>query len=220
MIKLFHGSDKEIVKPIYGYGRSDCDYGSGFYLSDDESTAMMWAGQNEQGGYINEYEIEVADLNVLWLNHNNDEDILKWMALLCFNRIDQETRLRNKNEIDYLIANYMPDLKNIDFIVGYRADDSYFDYTRSFLSNELPIELLKKAMMLGKLGLQHVLISKKAFESITFVKSSRVEHNNYYEQLEKAANSEYEELLKERKIGHTYLRDIIRENIRHQSDKK
>ncbi|MBE6134219.1 MAG: DUF3990 domain-containing protein [Erysipelotrichaceae bacterium] len=35
MIILFHGSDKEIVKPIYGYGRSNCDYGFGFYLSDN-----------------------------------------------------------------------------------------------------------------------------------------------------------------------------------------
>ena len=214
-MRLFHGSDKEITKPIYGYGRVDCDYGSGFYMCADKNAAKMWASDNDNGGYINEYSINIKSLNVLFLNNLTNEDILKWIALLCFNRIDEQTRNNNKDEIDFLVKNYLPSLEDYDLVIGYRADDSYYQYTRAFLSNELPIELLKEAMELGKLGLQYVLISKKAFDSITFINSEKVNKSNEYKLLEEKANQEYDEIIRKRKINDTYLRDIIREVSKH-----
>lgn len=210
-MRLYHGSDKEIVKPIYGYGRSDCDYGSGFYLCKEEQVAKIWACQYKDGGYVNSYDIDMSLLNVLYLNHLTNEDVLRWIALLCYNRIDEQTRITSREEIEFLISHYLPNLDDIDMIVGYRADDSYYQYTRAFLSNDLPIELLKEAMELGNLGLQHVIISKKAFDIITFVNSYRVSGDNEYKTLEENANKEYEKLLQKRNINQTYLRDIIRE---------
>ena len=96
-------------------------------------------------------------------------------------------------------------------IVGYRADDSYYQYTRAFLSNDLPIELLKEAMKLGNLGLQYVIISRKSFDLISFVNSYKVNGDNEYKELEETANKEYERILRKRNINQTYLRDIVRE---------
>jgi len=211
-MKLYHGSNKEVVNPIYGYGRADCDYGSGFYMSDDYNAASMWASNNPAGGYINTYELDLKSLNVLYLNHNTDEDVLKWVAILCKHRIDENTRLEASEEINLLINRYCPKLDDIDVIVGYRADDSYYIYTREFLLNNLPLELLKRAMELGNLGLQYVLISKKAFNRIKFIDSKIISHNDEYAKLEEKANNEYEMLVLNKNIKQKYVRDILREN--------
>lgn len=211
-MKLYHGSNKEVVKPIYGYGRADCDYGSGFYMSDDYNAASMWASNNPAGGYINTYDLDLKSLNVLYLNHNTDEDVLKWVAILCKHRIDENTRLEASEEINLLINRYCPKLDDIDVIVGYRADDSYYIYTREFLLNNLPLELLKRAMELGNLGLQYVLISKKAFNRIKFIDSKIISHNDEYAKLEEKANNEYEMLVLNKNIKQKYVRDILREN--------
>ena len=212
IMKLYHGSDKIIEKPTYGAGRSDCDYGSGFYLCKDFDVASLWASQNKDGGYVNEYNVELSKLKILYLNHNTKEDILQWITLLTFFRIDEETRLSALEEIKLLQSRYMIDLSKFDLIVGYRADDSYFDYTRFFLTNQLPLELLKEAMELGKLGLQYALISKKAFKHIKYISSTRVQHNNAYDEITKTANAEFEDIMRKKKVDQTYLRDILREN--------
>lgn len=211
-MKLFHGSDKEINEPLYGIGRKDCDYGSGFYLCDEFDSASLWAGQYQNGGYVNEYQLDLSSLRVKWLNHHSNDDILHWAALLCSNRIDQNTLRERREEIAFLIRHYSISLDDCDVIVGYRADDSYYNYTKAFLEDDLPLELLKLAMESGKLGLQYVLHSKQAFDAIVFEKSSRVSHNDRYSLLETKANREFNELMKSRTPNMTYLRDIIREH--------
>ena len=210
MIELFHGSQIEVPKPVFGLGRNDCDYGSGFYLCEDFEMASMWASQYKEGGYVNHYRIDLSSLRVLWLNHDTQEDILAWVALLCANRIDSETRESAMPEVDYLTQNHLPNLENVDVIVGYRADDSYYQYTRAFLTNQLPIELLKEAMEAGKLGLQYALHSQRSFRSLEFLSSTKVPYGSQYRRLEEQASLEYEKLFRKRTPFQTYLRDIIR----------
>ena len=59
---------------------------------------------------------------------------------------------------DYIIEHYAIDLGDYDIVVGYRADDSYFQYG-AFVSNTLPLRSLNLALKLGKLGEQTVIIS-------------------------------------------------------------
>lgn len=211
MKKLYHGSDKEVRKPIYGFGRKDCDYGSAFYLCDTFDAAEIWASQYHNGGVINEYKLNLEELNILNLGHSSKEDILKWVAILCANRVDINTLKTSREDIELFINHFLPDISKVDLIIGYRADDSYYDYTEAFLNNDFPLELLSLAMKLGKLGLQYALIGKKAFEKIIFVNSTEIPASNKYKLLEEQANKEFEDLYKRRKIDQTYLRDILRE---------
>ncbi len=80
----------------------------------------------------------------------------------------------------YLIDNFLPDYENYDLIVGYRADDSYFAYARMFVSNQISLAQLQRAMKLGKLGEQYVLKSQKAFDSITFLDCERADSRFYW----------------------------------------
>lgn len=46
MIKVFHGSDHIIKIPRYMGGKTDNDYGNGFYITEYEERARSWATLN------------------------------------------------------------------------------------------------------------------------------------------------------------------------------
>ena len=64
---------------------------------------------------------------------------------------------------DWLKEHFLLDLTPYDAVVEYRADDSYFSFTRAFLNNEISLTQLAYAMRLGKLGEQFVLKNPAAF---------------------------------------------------------
>ena len=213
MITLFHGSDKNIEKPLYGFGRSDCDYGSGFYLCDDKDLAAIWAEQYKDGGFINSYRLDLSNLRVLYLNHATKEDALAWIATLCVHRVDAYTRSTQGAVIDELAKRYGPDLSQYDLVIGYRADDSYYQYTAGFLNGSFPLELLLEAMKAGSLGLQYVLKSQKAFREIRYIGAERVMASSRYETLSAKLGAQYDVLQKRATIDMTYVRDILREAV-------
>ena len=103
-----------------------------------------------------------------------------------------------------------------DLIIGYRADDSYFDYAESFINNGISVQQLARAMRLGKLGEQIVVKSSFGFSKLQFQGYSVAERERYY-QLRKdrddEANRLYWELLEEENDG-LYIQDIIRGGIK------
>ena len=70
-------------------------------------------------------------------------------------------------ELSYLQKYYI-DPSEYDVVIGFRADDSYFDYAESFLNNGISVEQLAQAMRLGKLGEQIVIKSKFAFSKLKY----------------------------------------------------
>ncbi len=209
-MKIFHGSDKIITSPTYGFGKENNDYGKGFYTTDDFDVASLWALKNENGGYVNAYELDLNDLNVLNLANSDEEDVLTWIAILTKFRFSFEDRNRFQERIDLLNELFPTDLEKIDVIIGYRADDSYFAYSRDFLANDLSLEILSSAMKLGKLGKQIVLISNKAFNKISFLESNVILHSEEYAKLREETNDEYKKLKISDNDNNTFIRDILR----------
>ena len=207
---LYYGSSTLFEKPTFGEGNPTNDYGLGFYLTPDKSMAGLWASKFPQGGYVLKFKIDLKKLKVLYLNTNTDEDVLNWITLLVSHRFDKDAYRRNKETIDWLMNNYLIRLDDYDMVVGYRADDSYFNYSRDFVSNDLSLEALSESMVIGKLGLQYVLISKKAFNLIEFVSYETVSHNNEYESFRLKTLNEYRETRMKDNINNTFIRDIIR----------
>ncbi|MFR0797899.1 MAG: DUF3990 domain-containing protein [Oscillospiraceae bacterium] len=99
--------------------------------------------------------------------------------------------------------------------MGYRADDSYFDFAASFLNNGISVQQLANAMRLGKLGEQIVIKSKYAFTLLHYDGFSIAEKEKYYVR-RKARNDEadqlYSDILEEETDG-LYILDIIRGGI-------
>lgn len=161
-LNLYHGSPVIVKKLLFGKGRSYNDYGSGFYCTENIELAKEWACSENGDGYVNKYEIDVTGLRILNLS-SNEYTILHWLALLLKYRKLRISTPTMKNGVEWLEKHYLIDISSYDIIIGYRADDSYFSFARSFLNNEIPFSQLSYAMHLGALGEQVVLKSEKAF---------------------------------------------------------
>lgn len=177
-IKLYHGSEKIINPPIFGTGKKNNDYGQGFYCTENIKLAGEWACQNNNNGFINSYFLETDELKILNLQ-NGKYNILNWLAILVANRTSDFNPVTNVGK-KFLLENYLIDTAEYDVIKGWRADDSYFTFTRNFLQNSISIQTLSKAMKLGNLGSQTVLISKKSFENISFMEAKEASKNIYF----------------------------------------
>lgn len=208
---FYYGADRMVEKPVYNYkdGNPNNDYGLGFYLTKEKEKAILWASQYDNG-YCIKYDVNLTKLKVLYLNTNKEEDVLLWISILVNNRFSKEEIENYKDTINWLNKHYHVNLDDYDVIVGYRADDSYFLYSRDFVSNELSIDALSKAMKLGKLGLQYCLKSKKAFQNIETIEYEKVEKSDNYKTFREKVKLEYEKTKKADDIHNKRLIDIMR----------
>lgn len=191
--KLYHGSENIIEKPIYGYGKKNNDYGSGFYCTEDEELAFEWAVHEEQDGYSNTYIIDEKGLKILNLTNENFTS-LNWIELLLRNRTFDLITPIAKESAKYLHEQFYTDISDVDVIIGYRADDSYFTYAQDFLNNSISCGQLSDALRLGNLGLQYVLKSEKAFNQIKYISSQKAKSEEWYprkQMRDKKARREY-----------------------------
>ena len=177
---IYHGSKDIIERPEFGKGNRKNDYGLGFYCTENVELAKEWAcSNNETNGYANQYEIDLSSYKVLDLREEK-YSILNWMALLLkFRTFDVNTPISVQAK-EYILENFYVDVEEYDVIIGYRADDSYFSFAKDFISNTISVEQLAEAMRLGELGIQIVLKSKKAFDTVKYVSYELAESKEYY----------------------------------------
>lgn len=217
-IELLHGSDHIIEKPDILLGKSNNDYGKGFYCTREASMAMEWACKQNTDGFVNKYSLEQDSLKKLNLL-DGEYHILHWMALLLKNRT---FRLSNEIAIDardYIIENFLIDLNDYDVVIGYRADDSYFSFAESFVQNGLSLRGLNRALRLGKLGEQTVLISEKAFSNLKFEGAELADKTIYYPKFitrDSGARETYKKEIRNSRSykDDIYVLDILREEMK------
>lgn len=208
---FYYGSETLFEKPIYGYGNTTNDYGVGFYMTSSSDSAKLWASKFEKGGYILKFEVPVEKLNVLQLNSNTEEDVLKWITILVKHRFGFVDRETYKDIIGWLLRHFDIDLSGVDMVVGYRADDAYFRYALDFVAGNLSIEKLLEAMKIGSLGLQYVLISRKAYSSAKFLGSKRVEPSNQYSDFREATLKEYKRIKEDdNRFTNTFIGELMK----------
>lgn len=210
VIKLYHGSEKIVQKPLYNYGKSDNDYGRGFYCTKDVELAKEWACQKDKDGFVNSYSLDTSGLNTLYLN-SKKYSVLHWLSILVQNR--EVDDLENREAVEFLKKNYSIDTSKFDLIVGYRADDSYFTFARDFINDAITIQSLTKAMRLGKLGLQVMVKSEEAFNRLQFLGYESVSKSLYYSKYKERdgnTRSSYKELRKQSKSSGLIITEIIK----------
>jgi len=159
---LYHGSREIIEKPSLQKSNPQNDYGKGFYCTESIELAREWACATTDNGYVNSYTIDVSALTVFNLSDGR-YNILNWLALLLKNRAFVTSAPLAQEAKAYIIDMFSVNTSGADIIIGYRADDSYFSFARDFVNNTISLKQLTRAMFLGKLGEQVVLMSDKAF---------------------------------------------------------
>ena len=215
---LYHGSKEVIKNPTLRGGKESNDYGYGFYCTENIELANEWACPDNNDGYANKYEIDMTGLNVLDLTRP-EYNILNWMALLLQFRIPKGMTPNDEMAREYILKNFSIDLTKVDVIIGYRADDSYFSFARDFLKNTITVAQLSRAMELGKLGIQVVLHSEKAFEQLKYIESTIADNETYYTKRrarDLMAKEEYREATKLSSVTQDdlFIMDIIRQEVK------
>lgn len=217
-IEILHGTDHIIEVPDIDKGNEKNDYGKGFYCTRIPEMAKEWACKQNTDGFSNRYELDLTDLRILDLT-DGKHTVLNWIAILLEHRtlsLDSEIAIDAK---DYIIEHFSIDTSEYDVIIGYRADDSYFRYAESFVENGLSLRSLNKALHLGKLGEQTVLISKKAYNQIKFIDAEPVDKTIYYPKFidrDTKAREAYKNDIRKTKSyrDDIFVMDILREEIR------
>ena len=215
-VTLYHGSGNIVRVPEYGYGKANNDYGLGFYCTMDMELAREWSVRgHKRDGFVNIYSFDSSDLNILDLSKEN---VLTWISILLENRKFDAKGSLAVAAMTYLKENFMIDYKNADVIYGWRADDSYFAYASDFINGAISVQSLKKAMLLGNLGMQYVLTSRKSFSRIKFSDAMATAADIYYGKRMKRDKDAregylYDERLKFNKDD-LFITDIMRKEIK------
>ena len=219
-ITIYHGSKQIVEVPVFGEGRKNNDFGLGFYCTESNDLAKEWAVSSLRDGFSNKYTLDTEYLNILNLN-SSDYTILNWIAVLVEHRVFSIKTPVARRAKQYLIDNFGINVNAYDLIIGYRADDSYFDYAEAFVNNGITVEQLARAMKLGKLGEQIVVKSQFAFSKIRYEGFESADKNTYYA-LRKArdddANKTYLKILEEEADG-LYIQDIMRGGIKNDDQR-
>ena len=192
-MKLYHGSKTTITKPTHAGSKIDNDYGAAFYMTADLESAHEWACRNNSVGIVNEYELNEAGLKILDLSNKKKYSVLNWLAILLhFRTLDDSFKSAFKSRLEFLDKNYFIDVTKYYFVIGYRADDAYFRFPLDFVRGNLTMEQLESSFMLGELGIQYVLVGKKGFESLSFIRAFSSEDkyiNRYFDNVSRATEA-------------------------------
>lgn len=207
-LNLYHGSDKIIEKPKYGFGNKYNDYGLGFYTTPSFELAAEWAVPTANtDGYVNAYHLSIEEIKILDMDN---EPFEHWISILIQNRggrFSRAVRDRKKRWLDMFPFS----ADNYDVIKGWRADDSYFSFVRDFFDGGLSLENLNKAMKFGDFGTQYCVVSEKAFDLLEFIEPAEpIKADVYYykrETRDKLARKSYENM--ENMGRGTILYDIV-----------
>lgn len=214
IITIYHGSEKVVERPTFGEGKKNNDFGLGFYCTSSIDLAKEWAVSSLRDGFANCYALNTEYLNILNLN-SPDYTILNWIAVLMEHRLFSIKTPVARRAKAYLLDHFGVNVNAFDLVMGYRADDSYFDYAEAFLNNSITVEQLAKAMRLGKLGEQIVIKSRFAFSQLQYQGFDIAEKDQYYvlrKARDEEANRTYLEMLEEDADG-LYIQDIMRGGI-------
>ena len=219
-MKIYHGSTSEIPRPLLSRGKPNNDYGRGFYCTEDIEMAREWACKGkEPPGFANAYDFSLEGLSVLDLSLP-EYTILNWLAVLLANRtFDLDTDIAIEVR-DYIVGNFMPPIAEADVVIGYRADDSYFNYADSFVNNALSLRRLDEALHLGRLGMQVALRTERAFAGLAYLGAEEVAWDVYhprYVSRDADARSQWRNAVKKgaRAADDVFAVDIIRKGLRH-----
>jgi hypothetical protein len=178
---LFHGSPNQVVTPIWGLGEERHDYGKGFYLTENIELAKEWAvcRPDESQGWVHKFELEMNDLKILDFKNKN---ILSWLAELMKHREAADSK-RYRMLAQKFIEKYGVETEGYDVIKGWRANASYFYIAKSFVRDEIDVEILEELLSLGGLGVQYCIKSEKAYSMLQELKMDciSVEYDEFNE---------------------------------------
>lgn len=145
---LFHTGFDVIPAPDIRRGRTNADFGQGFYLSPQEDFARRWARSSSgKTTWLNRYELSGAGLKIKRFHRDQE-----WFNYIFRNR-----------------SGFSDDFSEYDLIIGPIANDTIFNTNGVLSSGLLRPDLALKALQLGPAYEQIVLKTEKAVQALRFL---------------------------------------------------
>jgi hypothetical protein len=160
-MRVYHGSNQIIKQPDLSKGRKFLDFGSGFYLSEEQKQA-----ENRATSAMLFFEDGLPTVNVFEFNNNNFYDI----KVLQFHTANTEW-------LDFVLANRRGEETTLyDIVIGPTANDKTIlvidQYMAGMFDNlDNPKELVIKMFQPEKLATQYLFATEKSLKYLTFIDS-------------------------------------------------
>ncbi len=149
---LYHVGFSEIKNPDVKHGRSNADFGQGFYTSSDKDFSEKWAKKrNTETTIFNSYELDETNLKIKRFNRDQE-----WFDYIFSNRNFKE---------DYL--------SEYDVIIGPIANDTIYDTWGILTSGLIDSQKALEILCVGPQYEQVALKTQKAADNLKFL-SSRI----------------------------------------------
>lgn len=154
-ILLYHTGYQQIQNPDVHFGRTNADFGQGFYTTKDPEFAKRWARERKGSDtIINTYELDLSGLDVLCLQRDDT-----WFTYIYHNRSGRPDAFPQK-----------------DVIIGPIANDTIFDTFGIVTSGILSPEQSLKLLQIGPVYEQVVLKTRKAAAHLHWISSTALDH--------------------------------------------
>ena len=175
-LRLYHSSNVIIEEPDIKHGRTNADFGQGFYLSKELDFSYKWSNRNS---YINVYDLIFDDLKIKEFERNEE-----WFNYIRNNRIN--------NDI----------YKDYDVIIGPISNDTIYDTYGILTSNLLSINKVLEILLLGNCYTQVVIKSEKALNNLKYIENFLISED-IFEKYRNEVKKEEKEFHKQflRKLG-------------------
>ncbi len=164
MITLYHGSTQIVEQPLANIGRSDLDFGKGFYVTTLRSQAERWAARMQL--------IQAKDSAWLSIYHFDEEAAFTdgRFRLLRFGAYDSQW-------LDFIIAsrNGQQPWKDFDAIEGGVANDQVIDTVEDYINGNITAEQALGQLVYAKPNHQMCLLSQPLIDAcLSYVDSFRI----------------------------------------------
>lgn len=148
VIEVYHGSNISVKSPSLSFGRSDADFGCGFYVSTKLEMAEKWACR-KRNPIVTKYSLDLRNLAVYEFDQNAE-----WLKFVVGNR---RTKILSS------------DMEKYDLFIGATADDKLFatieQYESGFISESTAVEVINSM----KIGTQICIRTDKGLHNLEYV---------------------------------------------------
>lgn len=131
-MKVYHGSTSIVERPIANAGRDRLDFGKGFYVTDIQSQAEIWAGRMSrikgQPGVVSVYELDIEEVKRSFSYKNFEHYDNEWLQFIVANRIGNKA------------------VEKYDVIEGGVANDRVIDTVEAYIANLMTLETALKEL--------------------------------------------------------------------------
>lgn len=159
-MKLYHGSNVEVRKPVLKKNLRAMDFGAGFYLTSSKQQAMRWAKtvtrrRNIGAATLNIYDIGEKDLDTI--------KVLRFESA-------------NAEWLDYVVANRKELFLNnsYDVVIGPVANDSTLPVIDDYMDGVYTKEEAVKRLLPQNLTDQYAFMTTEAIALLNFEGSELV----------------------------------------------